>query len=217
MFLDKEAIFSETIEDGNQEYLQEGLIEEPPPPEPIEFEAHYTTSGGIKVSSIEIETEKEVSPLPSFSIIRNSPKSSDSDITEAASILRAYISANDLSEVPSARSIVFLRRTISGADSSQLSFLQSLVSPVDFESTATSSTLEHKLRAKGIVTVRSSSQSMESSFLLCEKPLSNGSLFVEDIDEDMSAQSAHSEVRTDKEMSTDQTTCGVVASEMMSI
>ena len=60
---------------------------------------------------------------------------------------------------------------------------------------------------------------MESSLLL---PLSGGTLFVKDIDEDMSNQSAHTSVlpqgRTDTDMSTDQTsTSGVVSSELISI
>jgi len=177
MFLDKEAIF-----DSSASTIDESPLDSPIP-EPFEFEAHHNSSGGIKVSSV--ESEREVPALPTFTILRGTPKTTDSDITEAASILRAFISAEDAADIPSARSVTFLRRAISGADASQLTFLQSLVAPVDFDLTSkASSTLEHKLRAKGVA-ARSTLPSEESAHLLRgieEKPLPGGAL-EDEIDE----------------------------------
>ena len=170
MFLDKEAIF-----DSSASTIDESLLD--PIPEPFEFEAHHNSSGGIKVSSV--ESEREVPALPTFTIVRGTPKTTDSDITEAASILRAFISAEDAADIPSARSVTFLRRAISGADASQLTFLQGLVAPVDFDfNLKASSTLEHKLRAKGVA-ARSTLPIEESAHLLRgieEKPLPGGAL-----------------------------------------
>jgi hypothetical protein len=172
MFLNKEAIFESSS--SNPMNLDESLHEL----EPDEFEAHHNSAGGIKVSSV--ETESEVPPLSTFTIIRGTPKSTDSDITEAASILRAFVAAEEAADIPSARSVAFLRRAISGADASQLTFLQSLIAPVDFDSTAfkASSTLEHKLRAKGVARIILSGNESTQHLLgvLEEKPLPGGAL-----------------------------------------
>jgi len=172
MFLNKEAIFESSS--SHPMNLDESLHEL----EPDEFEAHHNSAGGIKVSSV--ETESEVPPLSTFTIIRGTPKSTDSDITEAASILRAFVAAEEAADIPSARSVAFLRRAISGADASQLTFLQSLIAPVDFDSTAfkASSTLEHKLRAKGVARIILSGDESTQHLLgvLEEKPLPGGAL-----------------------------------------